>query len=87
MRAGKPMIICPFFGDQPFWGRRASELGVAPPPIAQALLTVENLVGALDATDEADLRRSSHKLALRIKEENGVREAVNFIVERYSSVK
>ena len=21
LRAGKPSIICPFFGDQPFWGQ------------------------------------------------------------------
>jgi sterol 3beta-glucosyltransferase len=24
---GKPTIICPFFGDQPFWGRRVATLG------------------------------------------------------------
>ncbi|WP_404943386.1 glycosyltransferase [Rhizobium ruizarguesonis] len=28
LRAGKPMIICPFFGDQPFWARRAMDLCV-----------------------------------------------------------
>ena len=24
LRAGKPTVICPFFGDQPFWGRRVA---------------------------------------------------------------
>ena len=28
LRAGRPTVICPFFGDQPFWGRRVHELGV-----------------------------------------------------------
>lgn len=24
LRAGRPTVICPFFGDQPFWGRRVA---------------------------------------------------------------
>ncbi|MCA9995114.1 MAG: glycosyltransferase family 1 protein, partial [Anaerolineales bacterium] len=27
LRAGKPTVICPFFGDQPFWGQRVAALG------------------------------------------------------------
>ena len=27
LRAGRPMVAVPFFGDQPFWGRRIAELG------------------------------------------------------------
>ena len=33
LRAGKPAIICPFMGDQPFWGNRVWKLGVGPAPI------------------------------------------------------
>jgi sterol 3beta-glucosyltransferase len=33
--AGKPTIVCPFFGDQPFWGARVAALGVGPEPILQ----------------------------------------------------
>ncbi|MEM8558775.1 MAG: glycosyltransferase, partial [Bacteroidota bacterium] len=28
LRAGRPSVICPFFVDQPFWGRRVHALGV-----------------------------------------------------------
>ncbi len=28
LRAGRPTIICPFFGDQPFWGGQVVRLGV-----------------------------------------------------------
>ena len=27
LRAGKPTVICPFVGDQPFWGRRVARFG------------------------------------------------------------
>lgn len=47
LRAGKPSIICPFFGDQPFWGRRIAALGVGPQPIAQRRLSVSALTEAL----------------------------------------
>jgi UDP:flavonoid glycosyltransferase YjiC (YdhE family) len=33
LRAGKPTIVCPFFGDQPFWAKRVEDLGVAPKTI------------------------------------------------------
>jgi sterol 3beta-glucosyltransferase len=42
LRAGKPTAICPFFGDQPFWGRRVAMLGVGPAPIPFRYLTPES---------------------------------------------
>jgi sterol 3beta-glucosyltransferase len=30
--AGKPTFICPFFGDQPFWGQMVNRAGCGPPP-------------------------------------------------------
>jgi UDP:flavonoid glycosyltransferase YjiC (YdhE family) len=33
LRAGLPTQIVPFFGDQPFWGRRIATLGAGPPPV------------------------------------------------------
>jgi len=47
IRAGKPTLICPFFGDQPFWGSRVHDLGVGAKPIPQRKLTVENLAAAM----------------------------------------
>ena len=45
--AGKPSIICPFFGDQPFWGRQVERIGVWPSPIPQKRFTVERLCHAI----------------------------------------
>lgn len=47
LRAGLPALICPFFGDQPFWGKRVYQLGVGPEPIPQKKLSVESLTRAL----------------------------------------
>src|SRR5690606_7322177 len=33
LRAGLPTIVCPYFGDQPFWGRRVADLGAGPQPL------------------------------------------------------
>ena len=80
LRAGKPTIVCPFFGDQPFWGRRVDELGVGPAPIPQKKLTVVNLSEALQkATKDPTIRANAAALGEKIRAEDGVKEAVRLI--------
>ena len=31
--AGKPSVVVPFFGDQPFWGNMIARVGAGPEPI------------------------------------------------------
>lgn len=45
---GRPQVVCPFVADQPFWGRRMHELGVAPAPVPQRTLTADGLAWAID---------------------------------------
>ena len=80
LRAGKPTVICPFFGDQPFWGDIVHRLGVGPLPIPQKKLTAEKLSLAIRAAvnDEA-IRSSSEAIGRQIRDEDGVAEAVAFI--------
>jgi sterol 3beta-glucosyltransferase len=80
LRAGKPTVICPFFGDQPFWGRRVFGLGVGPLPIPQKRLTPHALADAIHAavTDER-MRRQSAELGEKIRSEDGVDQAVRII--------
>ena len=55
--AAKPSIVCPFFGDQPFWGRHVERLRVGPSPIPQKRLTVESLCRAIDtAMNDSTMR-------------------------------
>jgi UDP:flavonoid glycosyltransferase YjiC (YdhE family) len=83
LRAGKPTVICPFFGDQPFWGRRVHELGVGPSPIDKKRLTVEALAKAIsEATSDREMSRRAKLLGASIAAEDGVGRAVAFLEER-----
>lgn len=88
LRAGKPNIICPFVGDQHFWGRRISALGVGPVPVSQGSLTAEKLAQAIRvAVTDTEMRRRSASLGGIICAEDGVRNAVEFINHKISTLK
>ncbi|MFN8464124.1 MAG: glycosyltransferase [Caldilineaceae bacterium] len=85
LRAGKPTVVAPFFGDQPFWGRRVAELRVGPDPIPQKKLSVEKLAGAIrSATDDGDMHRRAQELAQWIRAEDGIGRAVE-LVHRFAT--
>ena len=80
--AGKPSIICPFFGDQPFWGRHVERLRVGPSPIPQKRLTVESLCHAIDTVmNDSTMRENAAVLGRRLRQENGTSNAVAFITK------
>ncbi|MFC1813931.1 glycosyltransferase [Thermodesulfobacteriota bacterium] len=84
--AGKPSIICPFFGDQPFWGRHVERLGVGPSPIPQKRLTVERLCHAIDVVmNDSTMRQNAATLGNRLRKENGTSNAVAFITQWMNS--
>jgi len=80
LKAGVPSIIIPFFGDQPFWGRRVAELGVGANPIPRKKLTAERLANAIQevVTNEA-MRQRAAKLGKQIQTENGIARSVEII--------
>ena len=79
LRAGKPMAICPFFGDQPFWGRRIAQLGVGPGVLDRKALTTQGLATALVAMDDTQMRQRAAILGAKIQEEDGLATALGFI--------
>ena len=77
LRAGKPSVICPFMGDQPFWGSRVHALGAGPQPIPQKKLTAENLAQALQvAAKDITVRKKAEALGEQIRGEDGIANAV-----------
>jgi len=81
LRAGKPTIICPFFGDQPFWGSRMVALGAGPEPIPQKKLTAEKLASAIRiAVTDKEMQQRAADLGKKLRAENGVESAIQFIV-------
>ncbi len=83
LRAGKPTIICSFFGDQPFWGRRVRELGVGPPPLQIKNMTADGLASAItEATSNPQIQTRAAELGIRMSAEDGVAEAIAFLRRR-----
>ena len=77
LRAGVPTVICPFFGDQPFWGRRVATLGVGPQPIPQRRLTIDALSAAIRAAvSDPMMRERATALGKTIRAEDGIGQAV-----------
>ncbi|TVY83568.1 Sterol 3-beta-glucosyltransferase UGT80B1, partial [Lachnellula suecica] len=68
---GKPTVIVPFFGDQPFWGAMVARAGAGPLPIPYKQLTVDNLAAALTEALKPETLAKANELGDRIKEEKG----------------
>jgi sterol 3beta-glucosyltransferase len=80
LRAGRPSVICPFLGDQPFWGRCVAERGLGPSPIPQKRLTAANLAAAIgQATGDPSIRKASGEMAEKLAVEDGIGKAVRFL--------
>jgi sterol 3beta-glucosyltransferase len=75
--AGVPAIVTPFFGDQPFWGKRVYALGVGPRPIPRKRLTLDRLVESIRcAVSDKVMQQKAARLGERIRAEDGVAQAV-----------
>jgi sterol 3beta-glucosyltransferase len=85
LRAGKPTIICPFFGDQPFWGEVVLRAGVGPAPVPQKSLTPERLANAIRAALTPTVEAQASALGDRIRAEDGTARAVALIEREHAT--
>ncbi|KKZ64428.1 hypothetical protein EMCG_09586 [[Emmonsia] crescens] len=69
---GKPTVVIPFFGDQPFWGSMVAKAGAGPKPIHHKELTADNLAAAITAALEPEAKRKAEELGAKISHEQGV---------------
>jgi UDP:flavonoid glycosyltransferase YjiC (YdhE family) len=72
--AGRPTVVVPFFGDQPFWGSMVARAGAGPPPIPNKELTADKLSEAIKICLERASQEKAHELAAKIATENGTDE-------------
>ncbi|KAG7113793.1 Sterol 3-beta-glucosyltransferase UGT80A2 like protein [Verticillium longisporum] len=73
---GKPAIVVPFFGDQPFWGHMIAEAGAGPPPIPYAALTSRKLADGLSYALSPQALAAALEIANTMSVEQGARVAV-----------
>ncbi|TPX66754.1 undecaprenyldiphospho-muramoylpentapeptide beta-N-acetylglucosaminyltransferase [Spizellomyces sp. 'palustris'] len=77
LRAGIPMSIHPFFGDQFFWADRISDLGVG---VTLRKLSVNKLSAALETlVTDTKMQQRARVVGERLKREDGVGEAIRCI--------
>ncbi|MEM9265455.1 MAG: glycosyltransferase [Cyanobacteria bacterium P01_F01_bin.13] len=80
IRAGVPVVPVPFFGDQPAWGKRLYELGMAAEPIAAKALSAERLAMAIGQVVVCeDMAKRAKGLSGEVNGEDGVGRAVKSI--------
>ncbi|KAI8922739.1 hypothetical protein BC831DRAFT_474734 [Entophlyctis helioformis] len=77
IRAGVTTLIRPFFGDQYFWADRVQELGVG---LSLRKLAVDKLAAALvTLTTDVKMRERAALLGEKVRAENGVANAVQYV--------
>ena len=76
LRWGRPQLVCPVFGDQPFWGRRVEAVGAGPAPLPQNRLTAASLAAALATLQDAAMVSRAETLSAALRAEPGVAAAV-----------
>lgn len=68
--AGRPTLVVPFFGDQPFWGAMVARSGAGPDPIPYKQLTADKLADAINFCLKPESLRAK-ELASKIAAERG----------------
>ncbi|KAK5992898.1 Sterol 3-beta-glucosyltransferase UGT80B1 [Cladobotryum mycophilum] len=71
IKAGKPTLVVPFFGDQPFWGAMIAKAKAGPDPIPNKALTAEKLAEALKFCLRPETQEQAKGLGQKIREERG----------------
>jgi sterol 3beta-glucosyltransferase len=82
LASGRPQVVCPFWGDQPFWAERAHAAGAAVAPLRGQRLTADTLAPALArAVGDPALAERAHALGGRVRAEDGAGAAVRLLEE------
>jgi UDP:flavonoid glycosyltransferase YjiC (YdhE family) len=69
--AGKPTVVVPFFGDQPFWGGMIYRAGAGPRPVPFKMLSAAVLADAINAALEPEIQLKAKELGDLVRQENG----------------
>ncbi|MDX2191198.1 MAG: glycosyltransferase [Bacteroidota bacterium] len=81
-RSGKPSVVCSFFGDQPTWGRLATQMGTGV-HLSFHKLTAKKLGKAVQRVTKPSYIKNAAILSEKINRENGVETAIAHIEKYY----
>jgi UDP:flavonoid glycosyltransferase YjiC (YdhE family) len=80
--AGKPTVVVPFFGDQPFWGGMIYRAGAGPRPVPFKMLSAAALAAAINAALEPEIQRKATELGDLVRQENGLETGAQSLHDR-----
>ncbi|RDW84681.1 UDP-glycosyltransferase phosphorylase [Coleophoma cylindrospora] len=79
---GKPTVVVPFFGDQPFWGAMVFRAGAGPEPVPYKKMTEETLAHSISLALGPEIQAAAESMGKMIVRENpGAAEAARYFSE------
>ncbi|WP_309067522.1 glycosyltransferase [Microbacterium sp.] len=79
LRAGRPTLVVPFLGDQPFWGARVQALGVGPAPVAPRRLASLLATRLEQLTSDSSYAQRAEAVGAAIRAEDGLAAAIHVL--------
>jgi len=76
--AGRPTVVVPFFGDQPFWGAMIARAGAGPEPIPYKRLTAESLAEQIRIALSPDTVAKAKILSAEMNSETGADSGADY---------
>lgn len=80
--AGRPTVVVPFFGDQPFWGQMIARAGGGPTPIPFKEMTADTLADSILFALKPEIQGKVQEMADRIADEDGAGETAGDFQEQ-----
>lgn len=74
---GRPTIVVPFFGDQPFWGQMIAKAGAGPVPVPFKEMTAQSLAESITYALQPKVQIAVQEMAQQISKEDGARAAAD----------
>ncbi|KAJ5038037.1 uncharacterized protein L3040_006909 [Drepanopeziza brunnea f. sp. 'multigermtubi'] len=72
---GRPTVVVPFFGDQPFWGAMIHRAGAGPEPVPFKKMTEDTLANSITTALTPEVKAAVEVMAKEIAGENGAANA------------
>ena len=76
LRAGKPVLCVPFFGDQFLWAKRCRDLGLGPKPVPITDVTLSAVYEAFKDLSSPTISYNAQRVSQRLAAEDGPANAV-----------
>ncbi|PTW60025.1 sterol 3beta-glucosyltransferase [Breoghania corrubedonensis] len=79
LRWGRPAVVCPIFGDQPFWARRVADAGAGSAPLPMKRFSAEKLAERLQEALSQEVRTQAEELGRLVRAESGAERAADVL--------